>query len=366
MSVKSEFISKRSVPLDCIRATAIVMVVVFHVATRYPATALDPVAALFRAWGTLGVDIFFPLSGYLITSFLIRHADAGSIRTFFLRRFFRIVPLYMVAVTLYFVAMQALNQEPEIIGRIWIPYSFLTGWFIFADGVDTVPYTITWSLSVEEFSYIVIGLAALVARRSLPGFLVFLSLFSLGLRFYLNTQGHEGIYHFPLTRLDSIAMGGLLAWAMGRGVKVMGPLAASVALAAALRLLGGAFAPTFLYTLVTCLTLVAIAVSELWLRHYRGLLATAYARVGFYSYFIYLFHFMVLEAQLMAERAAGLASLPFWLNAALCLALSYLAAVVSFRWFEGPMLQFGRRLEGGRRAAAPAAVHDVHADRARR
>lgn len=67
--------------------------------------------------------------------------------------------------------------------------------------------------------------------------------------------------------------------------------------------------------------------------------------MGFYSYFIYLFHFMVLEAQLMAEGALGLGRLPFWINAALCLAVTYGAAVVSFRWFEGPMLQLGRRLE---------------------
>ena len=158
-------------------------------------------------------------------------------------------------------------------------------------------------------------------------------------------MGHGGIYHFPLTRLDSIAMGGVLAWAMGRGMPVIGPIAVLTLIALGARMLGGAFAPTFLYTLVTCLTLLAIAVSEAWLRGYRGLLATGYARVGFYSYFIYLFHFMVLEAQLMAERALGVGGLPFWVNAALCLALSYAAAVVSFRWFEGPMLQFGRRLE---------------------
>ncbi|WP_413874972.1 acyltransferase family protein [Albidovulum sp.] len=352
MSVRSDFISKRSVPLDCIRATAIVMVVVFHVATRYPDAVLDPVAALFRKYGTLGVDIFFPLSGYLITSFLIRHVNAGSIRTFFLRRFFRIVPLYMVAVTIYFVAMRVLGQEPAIIDRIWIPYTFLTGWFIFFDGVDSVPYTITWSLSVEEFSYILIGLAALLARRSLLAFLIGISLLSLGLRFYFNLIGHEGIYHFPLTRLDSIGMGGILAWCMGRGINMFWPLVLATLGSIAARSLGGAFAPTFLYTLVTCLALLAITVSETWLAGYRGLLATAYARVGFYSYFIYLFHFMVLEAQLMVERRLGLESLPFWLNAALCLALSVAAAVVSFRYFEGPMLQFGRRLE---RRATPVA-----------
>ncbi len=339
------FISKRSVPLDCIRATAIVMVVVFHVATRYPDALLDSVATLFRQYGTLGVDVFFPLSGYLITSFLIRHVTQGSIRTFFLRRAFRIIPLYMVAVTIYYLGMRVLDLEPAIIDRIWIPYTFLTGWFIFFDGVASVPYTITWSLSVEEFSYVLIGLAALISRRSLPGFLILVSAASLGLRYYLNTAGHADIYHFPLARVDSIAIGGIMAWLIMRGKPVIGGLIAGIVGSILFRQLGGAFAPTFLYTLVTFLTCFAIAVSEKWLSGYRGTLATAYARIGFYSYFIYLFHFMVLEGQLMAQRALGIDYVPFWLNAALCLALSHGAAMVSFKFFEGPMLVLGRRLE---------------------
>jgi peptidoglycan/LPS O-acetylase OafA/YrhL len=350
------FISKRSVPLDCVRATAIVMVVVFHVATRYPETLLDPVATLFRQYGTLGVDVFFPLSGYLITSFLLRHVAQGSIRTFFLRRAFRIIPLYMVAVTIYYVGMRVLYLEPAIIDRIWIPYTFLTGWFIFFDGVASVPYTITWSLSVEEFSYVLIGLAALISRRSLPAFLILVSAASLGLRYYLNTVGHADIYHFPLARADSIAIGGILAWRVMRGNPVIGGLIVGIVGSVLLRQLGGAFAPTFLYTLVTFLTCFAIAVSEKWLAGYRGTLATGYARIGFYSYFIYLFHFMVLEAQLMAERALGIDYVPFWLNAAICLALSHVAAVISFRYFEGPMLMLGRRLERTSRAAVGQAV----------
>lgn len=356
IAIGAMFISKRSVPLDCIRATAIVMVVVFHVATRYPGALLDPVAMLFRQYGTLGVDVFFPLSGYLITSFLIRHVTQGSVRTFFLRRAFRIIPLYLVAVTLYYLAMQVLELELGIIDRIWIPYTFLTGWFIFFDGVESVPYTITWSLSVEEFSYILIGLAALVSRRSLAGFLIFISVFSLGLRFYLNTIGHADIYNFPLARVDSIAIGGVMAWLISRGRPVIGTVIGGIAVSILLRQIGGAFAPTFLYTLVTFLTCLAIAVSEKWLSGFRGMLATAYARIGFYSYFIYLFHFMILEAQLRTEQFFGIDNVPFWLNAGLCLALSHGAAMISFRFFEGPMLMLGRRFEGPARAASQEAV----------
>jgi peptidoglycan/LPS O-acetylase OafA/YrhL len=219
------------------------------------------------------------------------------------------------------------------------------GWFIFFDGVASVFYTITWSLSVEEFSYVLIGLAALVSRRALPGFLIFVSLFSIGLRFYLNTMGHADIYHFPLARVDSIAIGGVMAWLITTGRSVIGALVAGIFASVLLRYLGGAFAPTFLYTLVTFLTCLAIAISEKWLIGYRGTLATAYARVGFYSYFIYLYHFMVLEAQLMTERYLGIDYVPFWLNAAICLGLSQVAAMLSFRFFEGPLLMLGRRLE---------------------
>ncbi len=345
IDVNAAFISRRSVALDCIRATAIIMVVMFHVATRYPIVQLDPVARLFRNTGTLGVDVFFPLSGYLITTFLIRHVERGAIRTFFLRRIFRIIPLYFAAVTIYCVAVWALHVEPAIFDRIWIPYTFLTGWFIFFDGVITVPYTITWSLSVEEFSYVLIGLAALIWHRRLLWLLVVLSLFSLGLRYYLNLEGHADIYYFPLARIDSIALGGLMAWFLDRGRPVIGWLVFGIAASIGLRLLGGAFGPTFLYTLVTFLTCLAIAISVKWLAHYHGRLAAAYARIGFYSYFIYLFHFMLLEALLLVQQQMGIANLPFWINALLCLGLSYLAAMASFRYFEGPLMLFGRSFE---------------------
>lgn len=345
MNTSADFIAKRSVALDCIRATAIVMVVVFHVATRYPADFLDPVAKLFRIYGTLGVDVFFPLSGYLITAFLIRHSEPGSIRTFFLRRVFRILPLYFVAVTIYFAAMKFFELETTIIDRIWAPYTFLTGWIIFVYGVEGVPYTVTWSLSVEEFSYVLIGLAALISRKKLLWFLITLALFSTGLRLYLNIEGHDNIYYFPLARLDSIALGGIVAVLGSRGQRVITWLLAGIIASFTLRQFGGALSPTLLYTLVTLVTCFAIAVSESWLSTYRGALATAYARTGFYSYFIYLFHFMVLEAQLRIADLLGFGMLPFWINAALCLLLSQATAALSFRYFEGPLMLAGRGLE---------------------
>lgn len=344
-SIQSVFVSKRSTSLDCIRATAIIMVVVFHVATRYPIEVLDRVAFSFRLYGTLGVDIFFPLSGYLITSYLLRNRDKGSIKTFFLRRLFRIVPLYLVAVSIYFLAVKIIGADVEAIDRIWIPYLFLTGWFILFYGVDAVPYTITWSLSVEEFSYLLLGIAAFFSRRQLFLVLVLASVLSIALRFHLNTIGQAGIYYFPPARLDSIAIGGIVAVLLRHKKPALGPVAIGIMMSVALRLLGGAYAPTFLYTLVTFLTCLAIIISERWLVDIRSGLITAYARIGFYSYFIYLFHFMILEAQLIIQRFFGYDSVPFWVNAAICLGFSYILASMSFRWFEGPMLLLGRKLE---------------------
>ena len=105
--MKPALFANRSNLLDTIRAIAVTMVVLFHVATRYPMESLDIVARQFLRYGFLGVDIFYPLSGFLITRFLLGHAERGSIKAFFLRRVFRIVPLYLVAVTIFFIAAAA-------------------------------------------------------------------------------------------------------------------------------------------------------------------------------------------------------------------------------------------------------------------
>lgn len=339
-----ELFRNRSNLLDTIRAAAVTMVVIFHVATRYPAAELDIVARQFLRYGFLGVDIFYPLSGFLITRFLLAHQERGSIRAFFLRRVFRIVPLYLVAVTIFFIASKVANFEEEALDRIWATYLFLTGWFAFFTGPNNVPYTITWSLSVEEFAYILFGLSAWLLRRSFPAILAFFAIAPFFLRVWLYAQGYENIYYFPLARLDSIATGGLVALFINRVPNLWAYLAAGMAVSAVFGQGTGPVANALLFTTVTLATCALIAACETLFRNVRGWVFGAAARVGLYSYFIYLFHFFFLYGLIMVSKRIGM-DVSFWVMSLLCMATTTMAAYISFGLFEAPLMAFGRRLE---------------------
>ncbi|WP_347311599.1 acyltransferase family protein [Defluviimonas sp. SAOS-178_SWC] len=345
--MKPALFANRSNLLDTIRAIAVTMVVLFHVATRYPVADLDLVARQFLRYGFLGVDIFYPLSGFLITRFLLGHSERGSIKAFFLRRLFRIVPLYAVAVTIFFFAATVMQYEAESLDKIWVTYLFLTGWFAFFTGPDSIPYTITWSLSVEEFAYILFGLSAFLLRRSFPAILVCLAIAPFVLRVYLYAEGYENIYYFPLARLDSIASGGLVAVLIGRVRHLWALLAAGTVASMLVWKAGGPVGSAALFTTVTLATCTTIAACETVLSALRGRILDAAARVGLYSYFIYLFHFFFLYALFMVVGKLGIAMPSFWIMGLLCMATTYVAAWISFTWFEAPLMQFGRRLERG-------------------
>jgi peptidoglycan/LPS O-acetylase OafA/YrhL len=341
----SRLFKNRSALLDTLRALAVTMVVIFHVATRYPADSLDPVARFFLRFGFLGVDIFYPLSGFLITRFLLSHDGPGSIRAFFLRRVFRIIPLYLVAVTIFYIAARVTGYEAGNLGYIWATYTFLTGWFAFAHGPDSVPYTITWSLSVEEFAYLTFGIAAWVARRSFPVFLTIVAVFPFLLRLYLYGAGYENIYYFPLARLDSIAMGGLTALLIGRVPHLWAWLLGATVVAFTFWQGGGVFGQAMLFTTVTLAACTAIALAESVFKSVRGRVWDWMAEVGLYSYFIYLFHFFTLYALDMVFRKSGLGLPHFWFMSLLCMGGTFILGWLSFRFFEEPLMMFGRRLE---------------------
>lgn len=356
----AHFKQNRSMALDSIRAGAILAVLVYHVASRYDVSSLDPLAQFFRRYGLLGVDIFFPLSGYLITGFLLRRSDTESIKVFFLRRVFRIIPLYMVAVTLFLFASLSLGYDQDTVGRIWINYLFLTGWMIFFDGPETIPYTITWSLSVEEFAYILFGLAAWVLRRNFLAFLILISIASMALRLHLNLAGFEAVYNFPPARIDSIGIGGIVAVCMQR--KLSGPQLMATLLALAVMSYIFVFWDPMLwsslkYTFIALVTCLLIVLFENRYKTAQSRVLSWISAIGFYSYFTYLFHMFNIELLLKLPGIFQPTSkLSFWGVVVAALLITQVQAVLSFRFFEGPLMRYGRELEQ-RKQTPPVAAH---------
>ena len=334
----------RSALLDCIRAMAIILVVFFHVATRYDPASLDAVSWFFLRFGSKGVDIFFPLSGFLITRFLLSEYGTAAIRTFFLRRLFRIVPLYFVAVTLFAAALLSTGKDLHLMDRIWINYTFLTGWYAAVWGEEAVPYKISWSLSVEEFAYIAFGLLAWLTRRQFPALLVAFCILPVMLRVYLLAATDIDIYFLPLARLDLIAIGGVVAWLIGRGAPLLALLPLAFAATLCVALLDPLLWQALIYTMISLATCFFIVLSQTKLRGATGPVIAVFANIGFYSYFTYLFHLFTIEIVLAVMlRFSGM--LPFWPVALVSLRLTHAAAMLSYRYFEDPLMRYGRSLE---------------------
>lgn len=341
-------ISNRSPLLDCIRAFAVTAVVFYHSGISFDIQSLDAVAKIFRTYGLLGVDLFFPLSGYLICRFLIYQNKSGSIKTFFLRRLFRIVPLYMVAVSCYFIAAIIFNHEAHLQDRIWIPYSMLTAWYIFFEGRDTVPYTITWSISVEEFSYIVLGLCAAITRKHLTSFIMILAIAPIFLRLYFINENYSDVQFFPLTRIDSIALGGLTAYYLNEKKSVITYLISLLILCVLVGKLNILLEKSLFFTIVPLLSCLFIAIFEKYGQSVNTRFLKLPASVGFHSYFIYLFHYMFIYAVIKFADKVCDCTISFWLLGWSSLLITYVASVFSYRFYEGPLMRFGRSLESNR------------------
>lgn len=339
-------LANRSALLDCIRAIAITLVLVFHVATRYPPDSLDPVAHFFWVYGFLGVDMFFPLSGFLITRFLLRDGRVSVVGpAFFLRRIFRIMPLYYLAIAVYVVASLVTGVDRDILGNIWVPLTFLTGWVIFFNGPEMVPYQITWSLSVEEFAYVLFGGVAWVMRRHFKTFVLLCCFFPMLLRIWLYMQGAEDIYFLPIARLDAIAYGGLTAILLHHQARALSWLVGGLLVISLFTLTTDAVSQALFLTQVALVVCCVIVIFETHLKEVKMSWLRPVALFGFYSYFTYLFHFFNIYLIFEVAKRLGLETPSLWVVVGLTMILTYVQAVLSYRYFEGPMMAYGRSLE---------------------
>jgi peptidoglycan/LPS O-acetylase OafA/YrhL len=204
--------------LDGLRGIAILWVLVFHfTAASGPLFFL----AHFFQMGWIGVDLFFVLSGYLITGILVDSVGHRHYyRNFIVRRSLRIFPLYYATLVLYCI----LSFYPAAVR----PMDFLKlgGWWyaVYLGNVKTFleghfPYvailTPLWSLQVEEQFYLSFPLIVwAVKRKTLAKLLAGSIAFALLLRIVLAIAmpaNKLGTYMLMPCRMDALAMGGLIA-----------------------------------------------------------------------------------------------------------------------------------------------------------
>ncbi len=213
--------SKKLAGLDHLRALAIALVLLFHYQLFEHPQWVVPAGR----FGWTGVDLFFVLSGYLISSQLFLKMAKGnkiSFQDFFIRRFFRIIPAYATVVAIYFCVPYF--REWEALPPLW---KFLT--FTQNIGLDirnTRTFSHAWSLCIEEQFYLLLPLTliALVSLKWQERGVVFIAgLFVFGFvariycwnHFVVPVSGsdnflaawYEWIYYPTWGRLDGLLTG---------------------------------------------------------------------------------------------------------------------------------------------------------------
>ncbi|WP_240359121.1 acyltransferase family protein [Pyxidicoccus trucidator] len=198
--------------LDGLRGVAVLLVIAYHSLGEIQTASLG---GLFQA-GWAGVDLFFVLSGFLITRILLQTRERGAyFRTFYVRRALRIWPLYFLLLAFVFGVMGLLlpamafdsERYPWTLYALYVQNLWLPDF-------GPEPLNVTWSLAIEEQFYLVWPLLVFFLKpRQLRVLLWACVLLSPVARYAALLEGVSPfrVYTFPLFRLDGLALGGLLA-----------------------------------------------------------------------------------------------------------------------------------------------------------
>ena len=341
--------------LDGLRGVAILAVVAFH--------GEVPLAR----GGFLGVDAFFVLSGFLITSLLYeewRRTGTIRLRAFYARRAFRLLPaLFVLLVALFAYAMNIpwLDQRRRLLAEIVFTLLYVANW---AQALELVPsldfLSHAWSLAIEEQFYLVwpLGLLLVLRARLRPRHAIALLTLAILASALLRARLWHGVGSFPRvffgsdTRADAPLIGCLLALALawwGLPVSRVGRLLArATAAVASVGLLALAMRASWLasYMYDGGFTLVAVAVAAVILGALsaphgivgRVLATSVLVGLGRISYGVYLWHWPVFLA--LRPEVVGWGAVP---TAILRLTTTLAVAGVSFVCVERPFLRMKRR-----------------------
>jgi peptidoglycan/LPS O-acetylase OafA/YrhL len=344
--------------LDGLRFFAFLAVFLSHVAvfSNGGSEAKPAVIQIFNLIGRFGVDLFFALSAYLLTTIMMREKErfgALDLRAFYMRRLLRIWPLYFS-----WIAVLILTR------RLWSDYSvgFFVPWLLFAGNfqasliaINSLVILPLWSLSVEEQFYLVWPLLVRnLTRRGLIVAGAVIWILTLFARFELIRDGftpHQ-IWFTGFARLGSMAAGILIAALMRRPVQWGRPILFLFGLlcwaeAGTCHLLlsrpEGFAAPMWGFS-IAAIGSVAFLVATIGVKPGNLLNSSALVYLGRISYGLYIFHGAALVAADHLVPASSNAV--FWpLLAILAFAMTLALSAASYRWFESGFLRMKKRYE---------------------
>jgi len=363
--------SRKLAALDGVRGLAIIGVFLNHSAWRIQKGGIHDVLGWLGGQGWAGVDLFFVLSGFLITGILLDTRPAENyFKSFYARRALRIFPLYyaflLVGFTVFPILVTA-DWQPIRADR-WLYFCYLTNWLgLWKDHWHANVLGHLWSLAVEEQFYfcwpllvwllrpaillpvLVCGEAAVIGGRAL---------------WVMNAHPGQAVFLATITRMDGLLLGAAIAIIVRRyripqrAIKWIG-VAAIVGLEPYLLLkwrydefesFTAIFAVPILAVLFTLLVLHAV-VTDGQSNPMQGVLTRRpLMQTGKYAYGIYLYHVPILYFgnTLMGRYFPRWANDSVWvgyLSLVVLWFVSFYVAKASYRYFEMFFLNFKDRFE---------------------
>jgi len=347
--------------IDGLRAIAILMVVVWH----YLGTSDGPqsVPWWIFIFGRIGVDLFFVLSGYLITSILLENRNSPRyFFAFYGRRAFRILPVYGAVLAVYFAG--------KLFGVGGVFFDGVVPWWSYAAGLQNIWMSIdqsygaiwlagTWSLAIEEQFYLLFPLVVFwLPPALLPRLLIAILIISpIGRIVSYGTGDGFGYYVLTPFRADILAVGALIAWLrfsdrvsdrIHRSFKTMF-LATACGFPIFAILIGrngdfhmALWGHTYLVALFGSAVFVVLENEGSGpLALLRSRAAEFFARV---SYALYLVHINVLMLVFLAFRSdRTIETFEGAVLTVFALVLSVMICFVSYRFFEGPLIRMAHQ-----------------------
>lgn len=339
-----------SAPLDGLRAVAILAVLLFHIDAR------------ILPGGFVGVDVFFVLSGYLITSNILREVRERrfSLREFYLRRVQRLLPNVVATVlgvlALWSLLLPASSAAPAGRHGLWALFNisnlyiwkYLGGYW--GESAESAPLTHTWSLGIEEQFYLLFPLVLLLLARRFPrrtslvlavGALCSFALCAVG-----TYRSPVATFYLLPTRFWELLLGAALAsqaptdssssTTMGlRPLNLLGWSGLTAILVATVLIRHGSLFPGFVSLLPTVGTLfILIAIVDRRTTIARLLSLRLVVQVGKLSYSLYLWHWPLI---VLGKRLAVLWGFAIYLGSTLGAVAGVLLSWLAYHFVEQPL-----------------------------